>query len=213
MKNLLKLCTISGMALVIAACGNGEEADTGEEAATEESTGVEEETNSPEEPVSEEEEVENESTEAGDGTEEDSEAAAGEDATSDEEESKTFVYEQEGYVNELVYYYIGDEVQRQTSETEMTYEALGVAGEEEAREALDAIGAQYNEVEGVTQSIEYGEEGIVEKLEVDYSVANLGDVVNLEEESFEEDASEADYISMEGSEEQLLDEGYELVEE
>ena len=196
MKNLLKLCTIGGMALVIAACGDGEETDTGEETATEESTEVEEETNSPEEPVSEEEEIEN--TESENGT----------DAASEEEESKTFVYEQEGYINELVYYYIGDEVQRQTSETEMTYEALGVAGEEEAREALDAIGAQYNEVEGVTQSIEYGEEGIVEKLEVDYSVANLGDIVNLEE-----DASEADYISMEGSEEQLLSEGYELVEE
>jgi len=213
MKNLLKLCTIGGMALVIAACGNGEEESTGEEAATEESTGVEEETSSPEEPASEDEEVESESTESDDGTEEDDAEAAGEDAASDEEESNTFVYEQEGYVNELVYYYIGDEVQRQTSETEMTYEALGVAGEEEARETLDAIGAQYNEVEGVTQSIEYGEEGIVEKLEVDYTVADLSDVVSLEEESFEEDASEADYISMEGSEEQLLSEGYELVEE
>ncbi|MCD2137696.1 DUF1307 domain-containing protein [Salinicoccus halitifaciens] len=198
MKNLLKLCTIGGMALVIAACGNGEDA------AIEESDEVEEGANSPGDPVTEEEEVGEGESDSSDGTEE--------DATS-EEESKTFVYEQEGYVNELVYYYIGDEVQRQTSETEMTYEALGVAGEEEAREALDAIGAQYNEVEGVTQSIEYGEEGIVEKLEVDYSVANIGDIVNLEEESFEEDASEADYISMEDSEEQLLEEGYELVEE
>src|SRR5699024_1317790 len=43
MKKLLKFCTIAGMALVIAACGNGEaETDTGDEAVTEETETAEE---------------------------------------------------------------------------------------------------------------------------------------------------------------------------
>lgn len=226
MKKLFKLCTVGGMALVIAACGNGEEeTDTGEEAATEENNEVEE-ASSPEDPVSEEEEVESEGAESEDGTEADDtdseaesgeaveeDAAADEDATAGEEESKTFVYEEEGSYNELVYYYIGDEVQRQTSLSEIDYEALNVSGEEEARELFEAGSADYSETEGVTHSIEYGEDGIVENLEVDYTEANLAEVAGLEGSEFEEGAEDAQFISMERSEEQVLAGGYELVEE
>ncbi len=216
MKNLLRLFTIGGMALVIAACGGGEEAGTGDDAASEESA------NSPEEPVTEEAEVEEgNEEEAADSSSDSSEAVEedvnaeteDEEAASGEEESKTFVYEEEGYINELVYYYTDDRVQRQTAESRMTYEALGVSNEDEARELLDEFSDQYNDVEGVTQEIEYTDEGIIETLEVDYSVASLGDVVALEEESFEEGAESAEYISMERSEEQLLSEGYEVVDE
>ncbi|CAM4364128.1 hypothetical protein [Lacicoccus alkaliphilus] len=58
MKNSLRWFTIGGAALVIAACGNGE--DMEEDAPIEEEGEVEEDANAPEEPVTEEEEVEDE---------------------------------------------------------------------------------------------------------------------------------------------------------
>lgn len=214
MKKLLELFTISSLALAIAACGNGEEeTDTGDETATEETETTEESEGdtASEEEAGSETESEDSATEEESGTESE-DGTEGEDAASGEEQSKTFVMEEEGYINELVYYYIDDEVQRQTSQSDITYEALGVEGEEQARELLEQEAANYQEVDGVEQNIEYGEEGIVETLEVDYTVADLSEVSGLEGAEFEEGADEAQFISMERSEEQLLNSGYELAD-
>ncbi len=212
MKRLFKLCAIGGMALVIAACGNGEEeTDTSDEAATEENEPAEE---GPGDPVSDEEEIEDEGADSENSTEqENSEADAGEEAASGEEQSKTFIMEEEGYMNELVYYHIDDEVQRQTSESEITYEALAVENEDEARSLLEEESVDYSSVDGVEHSIEYSDDGIVEMLEVDYTVADLGEIANLEGAEFDEEAEDAQFISMEQSEEQLVSAGYELAED
>lgn len=212
MKRLFKLCTIGGMALVIAACGNGEEeTDTSDEAATEENEPAEEGLG---DPVSDEEEIEDEGADSENSTEqENSEADAGEEAASGEEQSKTFIMEEEGYMNELVYYHIDDEVQRQTSESEITYEALAVENEDEARSLLEEESVDYSSVDGVEHSIEYSDDGIVEMLEVDYTVADLGEIANLEGAEFDEEAEDAQFISMEQSEEQLVSAGYELAED
>lgn len=212
MKRLFKLCTIGGMALVIAACGNGEEeTDTSDEAATEENEPAEE---GPGDPVSDEEEIEDEGADSENSTEqENSEADAGEEAASGEEQSKTFIMEEEGYKNELVYYHIDDEVQRQSSESEITYEALAVENEDEARSLLEEESVDYSSVDGVEHSIEYSDDGIVEMLEVDYTVADLGEIANLEGAEFDEEAEDAQFISMEQSEEQLVSAGYELAED
>lgn len=211
MKRLFKLCTIGGMALVIAACGNGEEeTDTSDEAATEENEPAEE---GPGDPVSDEEEIEDEGADSENSTEqENSEADAGEEAASGEEQSKTFIMKEEGYMNELVYYHIDDEVQRQTSESEITYEALAVENEDEARSLLEEESVDYSSVDGVEHSIEYSDDGIVEMLEVDYTVADLGEIANLEGAEFDEEAEDAQFISMEQSEEQLVSAGYEPAE-
>src|SRR5699024_8768018 len=204
MKRLFKLCTIGGIALVIAACGNGEEeADTSDEAATEESRSAE---GGPGDSVSDEEEIEDADAESENGSEET------ESDASDEEQSKTFVMEEEGFMNELVYYHIDDEVQRQTSESEITYEALAVENEDEARSLLEKEAVDYSSVDGVEHSIEYGGDGITETLEVDYTVANLGEIANLEGAEFDEEAEDAQFISMEQSEEQLVGAGYEPAE-
>lgn len=212
MKRLFKLFTICGMALVITACGNGEEeTDTSDEAETEESESAED---GPGEPVSDEEEIEDEGADSENSTEqENSEADAGEEAASGEEQSKTFIMEEEGYMNELVYYHIDDEVQRQTSESEITYEALAVENEDEARSLLEEESVDYSSVDGVEHSIEYSDDGIVEMLEVDYTVADLGEIANLEGAEFDEEAEDAQFISMEQSEEQLVSAGYELAED
>lgn len=249
MKKLLKFCTIGGMALVIAACGNGEEeTDTGDEAVTEETetaeegtedtaseeeegaetesedNASEEETGSESEEPTEEDSTDSESgdsaeesgTESEEGTEEtetdESAAEETDEADAGEEQSKTFVLEEEGFVNELVYYHIDDEVQRQTSESDITYEALGVEDEEQARELLEQEAADYESVDGVEHNIEYDDEGIVETLEVDYTVAEISEISSLEGAEFDEEANEAQFISMEQSEEQLLNSGYELAE-
>ncbi|MBF6841895.1 DUF1307 domain-containing protein, partial [Acinetobacter baumannii] len=79
--------------------------------------------------------------------EESSDDAADEDATSGGEQTKTFVLEENGTYNELVYYYVGDEVTRQTSVTEMDYEAIGASNEEEAKELLSEASKEYTDTD------------------------------------------------------------------
>ena len=67
-------------------------------------------------------------------------------------------------------------------------------------------------MDGVEHNIEYDDEGIVETLEVDYTVAEISEISSLEGAEFDEEANEAQFISMEQSEEQLLNSGYELAE-
>ncbi len=143
--------------------------------------------------------------------EEDSDEETDEEATEGEEQSNTYVLEEEGTYNELVYYYVGDEVTRQTSVTEMDYAAIGVTNEEEARELLDEFAQEYTDTEGVEHNIEYGEDGYVETIEVNYDEADLSEVSNLEGAEFEGEET-ANFVSMERSEQQLLNSGYELVE-
>lgn len=143
--------------------------------------------------------------------EESSDDAADEDATSGGEQTKTFVLEENGTYNELVYYYVGDEVTRQTSVTEMDYEAIGASNEEEAKELLSEASKEYTDTDGVDHNIEYNEDGFVETTEVNYDEADLKEVAGLDGADFEGEES-ANFVSMERSEEQLLNSGYELIE-
>lgn len=132
--------------------------------------------------------------------------------TDGEEETKTFVIEEGGMSNTLVYTYVDDEVRIQTSETTASYEDIGFADEEAARAELDQLSEDYQEVDGVEHNIEYDDEGFVETLEVDYDVADIAEVSGLEGSDFEGDVDQAQFISMTQTEEQLLNQGYELEE-
>lgn len=167
--------------------------------------------------------TEDDATEADDSTEEesstesdagsdDSSQASDDNMTDGEEETKTFVAEGEGMINTLVYTYVDDRVLTQTSETTATYEALGYADEESARAELEPVAETYADTEGIEHSIEYTEDGIVENLEVDYEVANIADVADLEGAEFEGDLEQVDFISMTETEEALLNNVYELQE-
>lgn len=145
----------------------------------------------------------------GGGTEELDEDNNDEDAS--EEESNTYVMEQEGMTDKVVYYYVGDEVKRQTSETETDYEAIGVTNEEDAREVIDELAQEYEDTDGVEHEIEYGEDSFVENTEVNYDEADFSEVSELAGADFEGEET-ADFISMKRSEELLLNSGYELVE-
>ncbi|MFD2831284.1 YehR family lipoprotein [Corticicoccus populi] len=238
MKRLLQLLAAACLVLVIAACGNNddsnddaatEETDT-EETATEETdtdSGTddtaeeesEEDTTVTEGETSEEtstEEVDgedsNDSSTSGEEAGEEETAASDENMTDGQEETKTFILEQNGMTNTLEYTYVDDRVLVQTSATEATYEALGATDEESARAQLDPIVERYQNTEGITHNIDYNDTGIHETLEVDYEIASIAEVANLDGAEFEGDVDEAQFISMTQTEQQLLNSGYQLQE-
>lgn len=198
------------MILILGSCGGGEEAE--EENPQEEDAEADVVDDGMDAAADEAEKTDENAGVEGDEETDESTADVQEEAEDDgAEQSKTFVLEEAGSYNELTYHYVGDEVKRQTSTTEMDYEALGVTNEEDARLLLDDIARDYNATEGVQHDIRYSEDAFVETLEVDYEIADISEVSELEGADFE-GADGAQFVSMARSEEQLLDSGYILAD-
>lgn len=130
---------------------------------------------------------------------------------SSQEESKTFTMDQNGVSMELVFNYSGDKVTSQTANNVMPYEAIGVSTKEEAQEVLDPIAEQYQQVQGVDYSLEYSDSEATESLTINYDELDYDSAKQLPDVSFEGNTDNG--ISMERTEEMLLDQGYELKEE
>lgn len=137
-------------------------------------------------------------------------AACG-NGTSTSEESKTFTMAQNGVSMELVFHYDGDKVTSQTANNVMPYEAIGATTKEEAQELLDPIAEQYQQVQGLDYSLEYSDSEATESLTINYDELDYDAAKQLPGVSFEGDTDNG--ISMERTEEMLLDQGYELKEE
>lgn len=239
MKRLFQLFAIACIVMLIAACGNDDNSDeestddsssdegteettddSGDDSSEDESTDVEDPDESDEE--STESEGSGSTTENGgtaNASEENSEdndttieeeVSTEENMTDGEEATKTFVLEQDGMTNTLGYTYVDDEVKIQTSETTASYEDIGAEDEESAREILEPLVEDYQDTEGVEHNIEYDDEGFHETLEVNYEVADISEVANLEGSEFEGDTDNAQFIRMTQTEQQLLNSGYQL---
>ncbi|MHA6253117.1 YehR family lipoprotein [Oceanobacillus sp. CAU 1775] len=127
-----------------------------------------------------------------------------------EETTTVMRAEQNGVIIEITLEAEGDEVVKQTADNIITYEALGVSNAEEAEAQLGEIVAGFNEVEGVTHSIDYQEGQAIETLAVNYEEADLEEVAQLEGSTFED--TDADYISLEKTIEMLQGQGFGIVE-
>lgn len=130
---------------------------------------------------------------------------------STQEDTKTFTLAQNGVAMELVFHYDGDKVIRQTANNVMPYEAIGVATKEEAQELLDPVAKQYQQVQGLDYTLEYSDSEAIESLTINYDELDYDSAKQLPGVNFEGDTDNG--ISMERTEEMLLDQGYELKEE
>jgi uncharacterized lipoprotein YehR (DUF1307 family) len=76
---------------------------------------------------------------------------------------------------------------------------------------LDPIAEEYKDIEGIDYSIEYGEDEATESLTINYDNLDFDAAKELPGVSFEGDTSNG--ISMDRTEDMLLEQGYTLKEE
>lgn len=126
------------------------------------------------------------------------------------EEIKTFTMDQNGVSMELVFTYEGDKVKTQTANNVMPYSAIGVTTKEEAQTVLDPIAEQYQQVKGLDYSLDYTDSEATESLKINYDELDYDSAKQLPGVSFEGNTENG--ISMERTEEMLLDQGYKLKE-
>ncbi|MGC6768751.1 DUF1307 domain-containing protein [Enterococcus sp. LJL51] len=120
-----------------------------------------------------------------------------------------FEMKQDGVEMEIIYTHNGDKVVKQETYSTIEYEPLNISSKEEAEEMFSFVKDEYD-VKGITYKADYQEDKMVEKVVVDYEVADLKEVMTLM--GTITDGSEEDrvvkYISMKQSKEMLLEQGY-----
>jgi len=126
-------------------------------------------------------------------------------------EQRVFVAQEMGMEMMLTYYYTGDKVIKQISETIISYEAVGVTSKEQAKEMLEPQVEQMQGVDGLISRMEFYDDQLVEYMEVNYETLDFDKARNLPGIMFD-DAAETTGVSMEKSAQMLRGQGYTEVE-
>ncbi|WP_449277608.1 YehR family protein [Leucobacter sp. GX24907] len=129
-----------------------------------------------------------------------------------EKTETVFTTNQNGVDITMTYYATGDEVTSQSTESVISYEALGVEDQDSAEEMLAPMAEEFKDIEGVEHEIEYGEDSATERLSVDYTTASLSEVARLTGSTFDEEAEDGGKVGLEQSRKMLADAGFTEVE-
>ncbi len=123
---------------------------------------------------------------------------------------KRFKSEVDGMTISLTYEYQMDKVKKQTTKTIVSYDAIGADTKEEAEELYDLIVEDIPLIEGLEQTLEFGDSELTEITKADYDVLDLDLAKDIPGMNLSGDLSNG--ISMEKTEDMLLEQGFEEVE-
>ena len=124
-------------------------------------------------------------------------------------EVRTYTNTVQGVSMELTYYVDGDKVVKQTARNVIKYSDLG-QDKESLKAVLDAASKAYQGIDGVEESIEYGDKEAVETLTVDFSKVDLTKLQGVPGVSFDEEALKSKTVSMKKTEALLEQNGFKL---
>ncbi len=119
-----------------------------------------------------------------------------------------FTKEQDGVAMTLTYYAEGDDVVKQSTVNVVDYKEAGIADADEARDIFEPLIKDFEGVTGLEHKMEYGETEAVETMTVDYTKADLSEIAGLTGSSFTGSTDKGAKLSMEGSRQMLLKQGF-----
>lgn len=131
-------------------------------------------------------------------------------------ELKTQVYEMNNndiYMN-VTLYYQDDVVKKQVSKTEIPYSSslYGGASKEEIKEAVDNALKNSEGLEGLTDTVDYLEDKLVETIELDYEKIDFDKAVKVFPNLFPDYNENADakikFVSFKKTDENMIKEGF-----
>lgn len=123
---------------------------------------------------------------------------------------KRFQSEVDGMTISVTYEYQMDKVKKQTTKTIISYDAIGAETKEEAEELYDLIVEEIPLIEGLEQTLEFGDSELTEITKVDYDILDLDIAKDIPAMNLSGDLSNG--ISMEKTGDMLIEQGFEEVE-
>ena len=103
----------------------------------------------------------------------------------------------------LTYYYKGDIVTKQTTNSFWSYKTLGATKKEDVKDRIDKASQMYQNIEGIKEKVTYEEKGVKETVEI-----NFNKLVNLPGMYTDKNTRKSKKISMKASKELLTSKGF-----
>ena len=125
-----------------------------------------------------------------------------------ETQQKTFVMDKDNTKTEIEYTYNDktDKVASQKMESELTYEYLEFADEEEAKAELEPSLDEFNSIKGVTYELDFKDDRVIETTTIDFNTLDVDDADKIPGFTFDGDPT--DGISMEETTKSLKATGF-----
>ena len=96
------------------------------------------------------------------------------------ENSRTFTNVSKGEGITFTYYFEGDTIVRQDTESKIAYSTMKATTETEARKAIEPMVAHYAGIKGATYSADYQQDAVVLRASVDFSQVTDSDLCRLQ---------------------------------
>lgn len=108
----------------------------------------------------------------------------------------------------LTYYYKGDIVTKQTTNSFWSYKTLGATKKEDVKDRIDKASQMYQNIEGIKEKVTYEEKGVKETVEINFNKVDFDKLATLPGMYTDKNTRKSKKISMKASKELLTSKGF-----
>ena len=108
----------------------------------------------------------------------------------------------------LTYYYKGDIVTKQTTNSFWSYKTLGATKKEDVKDRIDKASQMYQNIEGIKEKVTYEEKGVKETVEINFNKVDFDKLATLPEMYTDKNTRKSKKVSMKASKELLTSKGF-----
>lgn len=99
----------------------------------------------------------------------------------------------------LTYYYKGDIVTKQTTDSFWSYKTLGATKKEDVKDRIDKASQMYQNIKGIKEKVVYEDKGVRESLEINFNKVDFDKLVNLPGMYTDKNTRKSKKVSMKAS--------------
>ncbi|AGU79015.1 DUF1307 domain-containing protein [Streptococcus constellatus] len=111
----------------------------------------------------------------------------------------------------LTYYYKGDIVTKQTTDSFWSYKTLGATKKEDVKDRIDKASQMYQNIKGIKEKVVYEDKGVRESLEINFNKVDFDKLVNLPGMYTDKNTRKSKKVSMKASKKFLTSKGFKEV--
>ena len=108
----------------------------------------------------------------------------------------------------LTYYYKGDIVTKQTTNSFWSYKTLGATKKEDIKDRIDKASQMYQNIEGIKEKVTYEEKGVKETVEINFNKVDFDKLATLPGMYTDKNTRKSKKVSMKASKELLTSKGF-----
>ena len=108
----------------------------------------------------------------------------------------------------LTYYYKGDTVTKQTTNSFLSYKTLGATKKEDVKDRIDKASQMYQNIKGIKEKVTYEEKGVKETVEINFNKVDFDKLATLPGMYTDKNTRKTKKVSMKASKELLTSKGF-----